>query len=79
MRKFELVEELKMDNKELMQSSYQLMMIMMKLSRAFFILIHFMRFSVLFGEVFGQTALNSLTFEKEFFRCLLAGFFNVSC
>ena len=37
MRKFELVEELKMDNKELMQSGYQLM-IMMNLSRVFFIL-----------------------------------------
>ena len=40
MRKFEFVGELKMNNKELMQSGYQLMMITMKLSRAFFILLY---------------------------------------
>ena len=34
-----------------------------------------MRFSAFFGEVFGQTALSSLTYEREFFRCLLAGIF----
>ena len=34
-----------------------------------------MHFSALFGEVFRQTALSSLTFEREFFRCLPAGFF----
>ena len=31
-----------------------------------------MPFSALFGEIFGQTALSSLTFEREFFRCVLA-------
>ena len=40
MRKFEFVGEVKMNNKELMQSGYQLMMITMKLSRAFFILLY---------------------------------------
>ena len=34
-----------------------------------------MLFSALFGEVFRQTALSSLTFEREFFSCLPAGFF----
>ena len=36
-----------------------------------------MRFSALFEDVFGQTTLSSLPFEKEFYRYLLAGFFNV--
>ena len=35
-----------------------------------------MRFSALFEDVFGQTTLSSLPFEKEFYRYLLAGFFN---
>ena len=38
-----------------------------------------MPFSALFGEIFGQTALSSLTFEREFFRCVLAGYFNFPC
>ena len=37
-----------------------------------------MHFSALFGEVFRQTALSSLTFEREFFSCLPAGFFKHS-
>ena len=62
-----------------MQSGYQLMMITMNLSRALFILMcSYALFSTFRGSFRGD-CIEQFNFGKEFFRCLLAGFFNVPC
>ena len=82
--KFDVVEKLKRNNKRLAQSGYQfqfkfqLMMISMNLHNVFFILMcSYALFSTFRGSFRADCIEQFTTFVREFFRCLLAGFFNV--
>ena len=73
-RKFELVEKLKRNNKELAQSSYQLSL---NCNDHFNVLLSaFQHFSVSFRA---DSIEQFTTFERQIFRCLLAGFGSVPC
>ena len=53
-------------------------MITINLSRAFFILMCSYALFSTFGEVFGQTALSSITYERDLFRLPLSRVFLTS-
>ena len=82
--KFDVVEKLKRNNKRLTQSGYQfqfkfqLMMISMNLHNVFFILMcSYALFSTFRGSFRADCIEQLTTFERQFFRCLLAGLCNV--